>query len=162
MDKQNIYNLKGQQVNAAKFKQDNRVVSVTTATVALTDDLHGDKVIALNRAAGVTATLPAASGTGAIYRVVVGTTFSGGSGVIQVANSSDIIQGVVYQTQDAGATLQAFEAGAADDTLTLNGSSSGGIKGDRLDFIDIANNLWQCTAWTAATGSETSPWSSNV
>jgi hypothetical protein len=73
--------------------------SVTSATLVITSanglaDAYNGEVIPLNRALGVTVTLPAATGSQAVYTVLIGTTFSGGSGVIQVANSTDTFNGI--------------------------------------------------------------------
>lgn len=136
-------------------------VNVTTATVTITQATHGGRVITLNRAAGITATLPAASGTGAVYRFVVGTTFTG-NGIIKVANANDVMAGNAIVFQDAGDTMVGFEAGATDDTITLNGTTTGGLKGADVEVIDVAANLFFVHVRTAATGTEATPFSATV
>ena len=61
------------------------VVDVTGATVAITAATHGSRVVTLNRAACVTATLPAATGSGEIYRFIIGTTATSNANIIEVA-----------------------------------------------------------------------------
>ena len=47
------------------------VVNVTDATVTLSQATHANRVVTLNRAAGVTVTLPAATGTGDVYTIAI-------------------------------------------------------------------------------------------
>lgn len=137
-------------------------VNVTDATYTFSSKPYDDKIITLNRAAGVTVTLPAATGSRARYRFIVGTTVTSNSDKIQVANATDVMAGFAIQSQDAGATLQMFEAGASDDTITMNGSSTGGIRGDVVEVIDIAAGVWAVDVRLAGTGTEATPFSAAV
>lgn len=137
------------------------VVDVTSATVTITANTHSGGIVTLNRAAGITATLPAATGSGARYHFVVATTFTG-SGIIQVVNASDIMCGNASVFQDGGDTLVGFEAGATADTITLNGTTTGGLKGADVTVTDIAANLYFVNVRTAATGIEATPFSAAV
>jgi hypothetical protein len=148
-------------LEAQNFSMSNPVVNVTTATVTITAADHANRIITLNRAGGITATLPAASGSGARFRFVVGTTFTG-NGIIQVANSSDVMAGNAIVLQDGGDTVVGFEAGSTADTITLNGTTTGGLKGADVEVIDIATNLFFVMVRTAATGTEATPFSAAV
>lgn len=44
---------------------------------------------------------------------------------------------------DAGDTIVAFETAAASDTITMNGTTTGGLVGDRILLKDIAAGFWQ-------------------
>jgi hypothetical protein len=137
-------------------------ISLTAATVALTKTNHAGTVLVANRAAGITATLPAATGGGATYEIVVGTTITSNNLIIQAANASDVMAGVAVSAADGGDTAVAFETAADTDTITLNGSTKGGIKGDRVLLKDVAANLWHVTVIGSATGSEVTPFSAAV
>lgn len=137
-------------------------ISVTAATLTLNKATHEGCIVVANRAAGITFTLPAATGSGARYIVVVGTTITSNNLIIQVANSTDIMAGVAFQAADGGSTSNAWEAGATDDTITMDGSTKGGIKGDRIDLEDVASGVWQVRVVGAATGTEATPFSSAV
>jgi len=52
------------------------LVTITDATLAVTQALHEGKLVVLDRAGGVAVTLPAATGSGARYRFFVKTTFT--------------------------------------------------------------------------------------
>lgn len=137
-------------------------ISLTAATVSLTKNNHAGTVLLANRAAGITATLPAAAGAGSTFEIVVATTITSNNLVIQVANASDVMTGVAISAADGGDTAVAFETAADTDTITMNGSTKGGIKGDRIVLKDIAANLWSVTIIGSATGSEVTPFSAAV
>lgn len=140
-----------------------RIVNLAAATLSLTEAAHDGKVVTVNRAAGSTLTLPAATGSGARFRIVIGTTLTSGSLVLQVANASDVMQGIVMQMSDDPATVKAFQAAATSDTITLNRTTTGvGSKGEYLEAIDVATNLWQVYGVTTATGTEATPFSAAV
>lgn len=139
-----------------------RLVNCTTAALSVTSALHDNRTIALNRAAGVAVTLPAAKGTGTKLKFIVGTTVTSSSTTIKVANATDIMAGLALQSQDAGNTVQAWETASTDDTITFNGSTTGGIKGDMVELEDIASGLWSVRVVGAATGTEATPFSATV
>lgn len=148
-------------VKNIREKVTNGLTNVTAATLTVTAADHAGQVITLNRAGGITVTLPAAAGTGNTYTFIVGTTFTG-NGIVKVANSSDVMCGLAIVAQDAGDTSVLFEAGASDDTITFNGTTTGGYRGARIVITDIATNLFFAHVVTAATGTEATPFSATV
>lgn len=118
--------------------------------------------VAVDAAAGLTLTLPAASGTGYEYDVWVKTTVTSNNLVIQVANSTDVMSGVCLTAQDGGDTIVAFETAASSDTITMNGTTKGGIKGDRIVLKDVASGNWAVRITCSATGTEATPFSAAV
>lgn len=144
----------GAQINAAVG---GGVSNVTASTKTVGSGDVG-KIITLNRAAGIAVTLPAATGTGTSYKFFVGTAASGGSYVIS-AVGNDTLFGNAYVAQDGGNTIVAFEAVAGDNTITLNGTTTGGLKGDLVELIDVAADTWSVSVRSAATGTEATPFS---
>lgn len=138
-----------------------RLTNATAATLAVTEADHEGKSITLNRAGGIAVTLPAATGSGARYRFIVGTTFTS-AGTIKVANASDTMCGNAIMAQDGGDTNVMFEAGATADTITMDGTTTGGLKGAFAICEDIATNLWFVHYISAATGTEATPFSATV
>lgn len=132
-----------------------------TASATLTRS-DADTVLTVNAAAGLTLTLPAAAGTGDTYEIVVGTTITSNNLVVQVANASDVMTGTHIMGQDAGDTVVLFETAATSDTITMNGSTNGGIKGDRITLKDVAANLWLVTIIGSGTGTEATAFSAAV
>lgn len=137
-----------------------KAVSLTASTTL--DASHSEVPLVVNAAAGLTLTLPAASGTGREYSITIGTTVTSNSVAIKVANASDIMAGVAWQAADAGSTSNAWETAADSDTITFNGTTTGGIKGDRVKLTDVATNLWSVEVSGAATGTEATPFSATV
>ncbi|ANL02695.1 hypothetical protein EVC10_005 [Rhizobium phage RHph_Y25] len=137
-------------------------ISVTAATLTLSARTHGGATVVANRAAGITMTLPASSGSGVEFNIIVGTTITSNNLIVQVANATDIMAGVAFQAADGGSTSNAWEAGASDDTITMDGSTKGGIKGDRIRLVDVASGVWQVNITGAATGTEATPFSAAV
>lgn len=137
-------------------------INITAATLSLLAGTHGDATITANRAAGITFTLPAASGSGAYFRIVVGTTVTSNSLKVQVANATDVMTGTAIFGQDAADTAVLFETAATSDTITLNGSTTGGIKGDIIELEDVSSGLWSVKVIGSATGTEATPFSAAV
>lgn len=134
-------------------------ITVTAATT-LNEDSHAGNVLVLNTATARTITLPASSGKGAVYTVFIGTTPSGGNHVIQVANSTDVLQGgVSISTDIAGVTML---CAATDDTITLNGTTTGGVAGSWVRFTDVISGKFMVEGFLVSTGSEATPFSAAV
>lgn len=138
-----------------------RVADATASTLAVTVADHDGKVVTLNRAAGVAVTLPAASGSGAKLFFVVGTTVTSNTTTIKVTGN-DTMTGLAIQSLDGGNTVQAYETASDSDTITFDGSTTGGIKGDVVELTDIAADLWLVRVTGSATGSEATPFSATV
>ena len=115
-----------------------------TATDAVTITEHAGRTLLLGEVGGnalVTLTLPAATGTGAVYKFIVSVTNTSNY-KIQVADATDTIDGIMLYLDEDGTAVSAFPTVAASDTITLNGGTTGGIVGDYLELIDIATNQY--------------------
>lgn len=134
----------------------NQGFTITDATLALTDFYSGC-VVAINRAAGCTVTLPAATGTGHRYTIVTIADQTGDL-VIQAASASDVMQGGA-QTDMTGAM---FPTADATDTITMNGTTTGGLKGAKVELIDVASGVWNVWVRSEASGTEATPFSAAV
>lgn len=130
-----------------------------TASLTLTAEDHAGKTGLFDVAGGATATLPAATGTGNKYRFAVKTTLTS-SGIIKVANSTDIIQGVLSLSTDISGTNML--ASATADTITMNGTTTGGLKGSVIEIEDVAAGLFVVTGGLVTTGVEADPFSATV
>jgi fructose-specific component phosphotransferase system IIB-like protein len=121
-----------------------------------------DEVYVVNAAAGAEVTLPPATGSGFRYTFIVGTTVTSNTNVIQVANSDDIMQGVVIGAADTDDSVNGWEAASDSDTITMDGSTTGGIVGDRVELVDVAENVWAVNGTIQQTGTEATPFSAAV
>jgi len=131
-------------------------------TASFTFDRSNDagNVISLDAAAGLTATLPASTGKGDIYEAFVGTTVTSNNYIIQVANSTDILAGAVHLTTDIGGT--SMPTSTTSDTITMNGSTTGGLRGTWLRFKDVKSGFWALEGGIICTGTEATPFSAAV
>jgi hypothetical protein len=136
-------------------------INVTAATRTLNRNDSGG-VITVNRAAGTTLTLPASAGGGMRFEIFVGTTITSNNLIVQVANTTDIMSGICWQAADGGSTSNAWETGATDDTITMNGTTTGGIKGDLIVLRDVSSGIWSVQVYGSATGTEATPFSAAV
>lgn len=144
---------------ASEYKPNFGAVAITASTT-LTPDGYAGRPIVLNAAAGLTVTLPASTGSGATYEIIVGTTVSSNSYIIQVANASDVMMGVLgIATDIAGVTVPTT---STSDTITMNGSTTGGVLGSRVLLQDVAANKWAVSGALVSTGAEATPFSAAV
>lgn len=144
-------------------------VSVTGSSVTLTEASHANRIVTLNRAAGIAVTLAAATGTGNRYTLVVGTTFTGAA-TVKVASALDFMIGVALLNADGGATTVGFATAntgtvaTEDDTIDMFGTanSTGGFKGEVIELIDVASATYSVRVWSEAGGTEATPFSATV
>lgn len=121
------------------------------------------KTILLDTAAGSVVTLPAASGTGNIYRFVVSTTATSNSHIVKVANTSDTFKGLVFSVSDGSDNAVGWIAQSTSDTITLNRTTTGtAAVGEYIEVQDIATNVFSVRGFTASTGVEATPFSATV
>lgn len=132
----------------------NRATDVSTrlvaagSTLAVTEALHDGKIIALDTAAGCTVTLPASSGSGAVYRFLVTVTPTSNQHTIQVANATDVLSGSVNLLDNDAAAQTAYAATGADDTWIGNGTTKGGIIGDTITVVDMLAGFFHISGQT--------------
>jgi len=146
--------LTGALVTAAEL---NRACDVSTRIVTIVETgaislaNHDSKVCLLAEAGGnalVTLTLPEATGSGARFKFIV-SVVNTSSYVFVVADTTNanFIGNVINQDADLVGTIAAitYLAPANADTLTLNGTTTGGQKGDWIELIDVATDVWFAT-----------------
>lgn len=143
----------------------NSVSPVTVGSATTLTAANAGATILLNTAAGSTATLPAATGTGNIYRFVVTTTASSNAHKILAASSSDFLNGVAVGHVSAGTTLSFSAAAATAHSVQMpfaGTQPSGGFIGDWFDFTDAATNLWTVKGMYQSGTTSTTPFSAST
>lgn len=133
-----------------------------TAAGAITQALHDGKTVMVNNAAGFATTLPAPTGSGARYRFVIQTTITSLS--MTFASTGANIFGSVTQNTDTANGTSGFTSGvvanaAGITTITLDGTSKGGRKGDWFEIYDDANGIYIIRGNLNASGTEATPFS---
>jgi hypothetical protein len=131
-----------------------------TASATMDKDTHAGTVVRLSAAAGLTVTLPASTGDGTEYEFFVLTTVTSNNYIIAVANATDIMQGGVAMSTDIGGTNML--ASATSDTITMNGSTKGGLIGSWVRLKDVSAGFWRVEGFMVCTGTEADPFSAAV
>jgi hypothetical protein len=151
---------------AATSAEINRVADVSTrivnaiTTLAVDAATHEGKIVTLNLASGFTTTLPAATGSGAKYTFIVGTTITTNNYVFAVTGN-DTMFGSALADDGDGEPANGWTAGGGNNRVTLGGTNNatGGVKGDIIEFIDIAADEWFVQIRGTNGGTEATPFS---
>jgi hypothetical protein len=138
------------------------LVTLTGATATVTSAAHSGRTVLLDRAAGQALTLPASTGSGNKYMFFVKTSITSNATTIKVANATDVMAGLAIVANDGGDTASIFETAADSDTISFDGSTTGGIRGATVELQDVAEGLFAVRVIGAATGTEATPFSATV
>lgn len=139
-----------------------RIVNLAVDTGITVADHEGRTVVMGGAGSSRTFTLPAATGSGARFRFVVGAVNTSNY-VIKSVAGADLMEGAILFLTDAGDAVEGFEAGATDDTITLNGTTTGGAAvGDWVELEDISATGWAVRGVVTGTGDEVTPFSDTV
>lgn len=159
----------GTQINATAAEI-NRACDVSARMVTLagstsiTEATHDSKVLLLTgTGSAFTQTLPAATGSGARFRFVVGAVNT--SNHLIKVTGDDVMYGniITNSTGDTPDLAQPWPTAVDSDTITLNGTTTGGAAvGDFVELIDIAADKWFVYGVTTSSGTEATPFSATV
>lgn len=141
---------------ASEYKPNFGALTIDTATATLSADGYGGMRILLDRAAGSVVTLPAASGTGIQFEIIIKTTVTTNAYDIRCPSGSEFF-GHATLHQDSANTVVSFDAADNDTEISMNGSTTGGLRGGRIVLTDAYTGHWHVTLETAATGTEATP-----
>lgn len=133
------------------------------ASVTLSQATHDGTTVALDQASGSAVTLPAASGSGMRLRIVVSTTVTSNNHTITCDGTDEFAGQILATDTDTSDTLVSYPAVAADDfdTITMDGSTKGGLQGDVIELEDVAEGVWALEGFIKQTGSPATPLSSS-
>jgi len=162
MAKRNVRRFNGP-ILAHGFQQNG--VQAFTATATLNRQDHAGRTMLVTAAAGLTLTLPASNGSGRTYRILVGTTLTSNTIVIQVANATDVMRGgvVINDIGDStAATADFFPTASTSDTITLTASIGAGKAGDFIELEDYAAGFYAVRGVLQGETDPTNPFSAAV
>jgi hypothetical protein len=131
------------------------VIEFTGSSLALTAGGHAGQTVVSNLAATQAITLPAATGSGNVYKIFVATTKTGDL-TITTDGSDDLVGGVEVTTDASGTP---FLSDGTDTIITMNGSTTGGVKGSYVELQDVASATWLVSGRLVSTGTEATPFS---
>ena len=149
------------------------------SSVSLTVADHAGRIVHNDAAGAVTYTLPATNansdsavaGPGADFNNLnnVGATieiFSSitktGDLVVQVANATDVMVGSAVFIDDSSDNVVGFETASTSDTITLNGSTTGGVTFSKIVCTVLASGKWKVDGISGCTGTPATPFSAAV
>lgn len=135
-----------------------RLVTVTAATLAVDEATHEGKTVVLSKVNGQTVALPAATGSGARYRFVIGLAITS-VGMVMSAAGNDTFKGLALGSDDDGVPANSWATASNSNTITLDGTTRGGTVGDVIEIEDIAADIWAVQVLLKQTGTEATPFS---
>ncbi len=141
------------------------ITSITDSTKTVTAAESGT-IFSLNRAGGITVTLPAAA-AGLTYEFHVGTTFTG-TMTINAASSADTLQGMVtlIDKDEVGGlaalnenidTLAFAAPAAADHQIVADADTKGRFIGGMIMYTCITDSKWVVTGHLFGDGTAATP-----
>lgn len=119
-----------------------RLVSLT-GTDAITESEHEGRDCYITGTDAATYTLPEATGSGARYKFIMGQVNTNGTVFVVADTANANFIGSVNSLDLDAAAQGAFGAPANCDTITLNGTTTGGALGDMIELVDVATDVWQ-------------------
>jgi hypothetical protein len=139
-----------------------QVINTTATTLAVTLATHGNRIITISSAAPIAITLPQATGTGVFYRFQMQVVATATGHTIKVANGTDVMQGVSWCLTTSSANVIGYGTSATSDTITVNGTTQGGVVGDIIDIMDVKTGFYSVKIFCSPTGSTATPFSASV
>ncbi len=119
-----------------------RTPASITGTDSVTVAEHANRVNVITGTSAATLTLPEATGTGNVYTFIFGQVNTNGT-VFVAADTSNTSIGGSLNILDADSNAQtAYFGTSGDDTITINGTTTGGLIGDTIVLTDIATDQW--------------------
>jgi len=152
------------------------VVDITTSTT-LTPEAHGGRIISVggSLAAALTLTLPAINvstnpvtsgpgqdpntinNEGVVYTIWVPTTISTSSLKIGTDGTDKFVGSLISVDTDTSGAVVGFTAGATNDFINLNGTTTGGVAGTWIQIVAIAANKYMVNGMLNGTGTVATP-----
>ena len=149
------------------------------SSTSLTVATHAGRIVHNDAAGAVTYTLPAVNATadsgvagpgpdlnnlnnvGATFTIISSITKTG-SLIVQVANSTDVMSGSAVYIDDSSDNVVGFETVATSDTITLNGTDTGGVTYAKIICTVLGTGLWSVSVHTGCTGTPATCFSAAV
>jgi hypothetical protein len=152
------------------------VVDITASTT-LSPEAHGGRIISVGGtlAANVTLTLPAintsansitsgpgqdpstANNEGVTYTIWVPTTIATSSLKIGTNGTDKFVGSLLSVDTDTSGAVVGFTAGATNDFINLNGTTTGGVAGSWVQIVAIAANKYVVTGVINGSGTVATP-----
>lgn len=134
---------------------------VTVATLTLSSFRYGGmRLLNCQRAAGQAFVLPAANGKRGKYRFFIGTTITSNTTTIHTATGSDVISGFA-SIAGGSSNGPTFATASNTNTITMNGTTQGGILGSYVELEDVGAGQWRVKFLGVGSGALATPFSNS-
>ena len=163
------------------YQQGPASVVEITADTTLSPEAHGGRIISVggSLAAALTLTLPAinvstnpttsgpgqnpstANNEGVMYTIWVPTTISTSSLKIGTDGTDKYVGSVLSIDTDTSGAAVGFVAGATDDFINFNGTTTGGVAGTCVQIVAIAANKYMVTGTVLGSGTGATPFATS-
>lgn len=144
------------------------MVNTTATTLTVTQATHGNRVVTINSSSPIAITMPQATGTGMKYKFVLQVVATATPHTIKVANATDSFTGLYASLSTVAGTLIGFAAvdsattATRSDTMSFNGTTTGGAPGMTVEITDIKTGYFSVTALDTCVSTTTTPFSAGV
>jgi len=156
------------------------VVEITSSTT-LSPEVHGGRIISVggSLAAALTLTLPTINAStnpitsgpgqdpntlnneGVVYTIWVPTTISTSSLKIATDGTDRYVGAVLSIDTDTSGAAVGFTAGASDDFINLNGTTTGGVAGTFVQIVAVAALKYMVTGTVLGSGTVATPFATS-
>ena len=163
------------------YQQGPATVVDITASTTLSPEAHGGRIVAVggSLAAALTLTLPAintssnpttsgpgqdpstVNNEGVVYTIWVPTTISTSSLKIGTNGTDKFVGAVLSIDTDSSGAAVGFVAGASDDFINLNGTTTGGVAGTCIEIVAIAANKYMVKGSVLGSGTVATPFATS-
>jgi hypothetical protein len=137
-------------------------VSSGATALAVTAADHAGRVVVLNNTAPIAVTLPTATGSGAMFRFMIGVAATTTSSTIKVGNATDVMKGIALACVTTTNALNMFLTSATSDSIALNGTTKGGFAGDQVNITDVASGIYSVISFCNTSGTQVTPFVAGV
>ena len=156
------------------------VVTLTSSTT-LSPSAHGGRIISVGGSLAATTTLtlptintsanPTTSGPGqdpntlnnlgVVYTIWIPTTVSTSTLKIATDGTDRFVGDLLGVDTDSSNALAMYTAGASDDNINLNGTTTGGVAGTRIQIVAVAANKYMVTGVVNGSGTVATPFATS-
>lgn len=155
-------------LDAGAMVSKRNVVNVTTDAAYTIDALESGTLFLLNKADGITFTLPtlSAANVGLWYEFQINTTITSGAAKWSTgAQGTDWFNGSLITADPDGspaeATFVVTGNGSSHDNISMNGSTTGGVVGTCFRVLATSATTWTVFGVMAATGDTATPFATS-
>ena len=146
---------------SSPLRQRQDVLASSSAAVTLTRSQSGANFL-LDRAAGVTYTLPAPAKVGLFFGFVVTVSVtSNNHKIITDIPGTTLMIGSAWEVIAAGTGTEFFPNGTTNSAVTMNGTTTGGLINTYITCLSINSTTWLVDGTMMASGTIATPFTNS-